>query len=138
MKLRSFTAGIILAAMPLIAAPEMTVDQLIETALKYSPDINISTNQLDAAFARQDQADAGYLPQIDALGSAGGQGIKLKDESGFTDDTLLSGTITATQLIYDFGKTGGSMDAARYDVNASDARLQQVISDKIFDQTAFS
>lgn len=133
MKLRSFTAGIILAAMPLIAAPELTVDQLIETAMKYSPDINISTNQLDAAFARKNQTDADYLPQLDLFGSAGGQGIKLKDESDFTDDKVLSGTITATQLIYDFGKTGGSMDAARYDVNASDARLQQVISNKIFD-----
>ncbi|MEA3373303.1 MAG: TolC family protein [Campylobacterota bacterium] len=133
MKLKSITTGMLLAAIPLLATPELTVDQLIETALKQSPDINISTSQLDAAFSRKDQADADYLPQIDALGSAGGQGVKLKDESGFTDDTLLSGSITATQLIYDFGKTGGNMDAAQYDVNASNARLQQVISDKIFD-----
>jgi len=133
MKLRSFTAGIILAAMPLIAAPELTVDQLIETAMKYSPDINISANQLDAAFARKDQADADYLPQLDLFGSAGGQGIELKNDSGMTSDGVLSGTITATQLIYDFGKTVGKMDAAQYTINASDAGLQQVISNKIYD-----
>ncbi len=132
MRARTITAAILLTAMPLIATPRLTVDQLIETALRYSPDINISANQLDASFARKDQADAGYLPQIDALGSVGKQGIKLKDED-LVDDTLFSGTLSATQLIYDFGKTGGSMDAAGFDVDADDAKLQQTISDKIFE-----
>lgn len=123
---------LILISIKLSATQVFTVDELIEKALRYSPDINITTNRLDAAFAREDQADAGYLPQIDVFGSTGTQGAKLKGND-MTTDGVLSGQITAKQLIYDFGKTTGNMDSAEYDVNASEAKLQQAVSDKIFE-----
>lgn len=122
---------LILISIKLSATQIFTVDELIEKALRFSPDINITTHRLDAAFAREDQADADYLPQVDAFGSAGAQGVKIKDIDMSTD-SVLSGKLTAKQLIYDFGKTTGNIESAEYDVNASEARLQQAVSDKIF------
>ncbi|MEA1919834.1 MAG: TolC family protein [Campylobacterota bacterium] len=109
-----------------------TLDDLITMALKRSPDINVSQLDFDAASQRIKTAESYYLPTIDVAVNGGYGGNKLKNRD-MQSDSILSGTLSASQLLYDFGKTGGSIDSAVYDANATEATLKQVISNKIFD-----
>lgn len=122
--------GALLGTTILWADGTLTLDDLIQKALINSPDLNITKASFQIATQRSNEADANYLPIVDVLGSAGVIGVKQSttDESG----SLLTAKLTASQLIYDFGKTGGDMDAYTADANASYSRYQQSLSDKIY------
>ena len=125
-----------LLALTLFAAPPkpLNVDDLIALAIANSPDLNISRAALEAARQNTRLQRADYLPQLDLSVSGGAAGVKT-DTSGVKTDQdggLISGSITASQLLYDFGKTGGSIRGASFDANASAAALAQAVSDKIF------
>lgn len=107
------------------------IDTLIEKALVSSPDLNVSRDTFKISEQRSNQADADYLPQVDLYGGAGLTGITNSGAS--VDGTLITGKITASQLIYDFGKTGGQMDFYSEESNASFAAHNQNISNKIHD-----
>ena len=111
-------------------AAEYTVDMLIEKALVSSPDLNISRDAF--AFSKQQtkQALSNYLPQIDLYGSAGYAGVK--SVSTQEDGRLITGQITASQLIFDFGKTSGQIGFYSHESNASFANYSQNISNKIY------
>ena len=108
---------------------QYNIDTLIEKALMSSPDLNVSRGSFDISKQRSSQADADYLPQVDLYGSAGVTGIT--NNVGDADGTLITGKITASQLIYDFGKTGGSMDFYSQESNATFAVYNQDISNKV-------
>ena len=108
------------------------LDTLIEKAMVSSPDLNISYSSFQASQARTDQADADYLPQVDFYGGAGEVGIT-NNTSGSKNGRLITGKLTASQLIYDFGKTGGNMDFYSQESNASHAIYNQEISNKVND-----
>ncbi|MEA2111111.1 MAG: TolC family protein [Campylobacterota bacterium] len=123
----------LLCALALCAnASVYTVDDLIAIALKSSPDINVSRLDVDISQERVNAAKSYRLPSLNADLGVGYGGAKLKGES-FDNATVLSGTLSASQLLYDFGKTSGAIDGAISDVNASSAQLKQAISDKIFE-----
>jgi len=107
-----------------------TIDTMIEKALVSSPDLNISRDNVEIAKRRTNQATADYLPQIDLYGGTGVIGIKsaLGEDKG----QLITGKITASQLIYDFGKTGGRIGLYAEETNASFALYNQAISNKIY------
>lgn len=105
------------------------IDALIEKALVSSPDLNVSRDTFKISEQRSNQADADYLPQVDLYGGAGLIGVK--NSGGSADGALITGKITASQLIYDFGKTGGQMDFYSEESNASFATYNQDISNKI-------
>ena len=107
-----------------------TVDTLIEKALLSSPDLNISRSSVEIAEQQTKQAVSDYLPQIDLYGGIGQTGIKT--DGSQEKSRLLTGQITASQLIYDFGKTGGQIDYYAEESNASYARYNQEISNKIY------
>ncbi len=113
------------------------VDALIEKAIISSPDINVSYSNFAISKQHVTQADADYLPQIDLYGGVGYASVKAFDPSFQSVDTksstLVSGKLTASQLIYDFGKTGGNMDYYAQESNASFAIYNQKISDKVND-----
>lgn len=110
--------------------PVVKIDDLIEMALRYSPDLNVSRAEYKALTQRIREAKADYLPRADLYAGGGASGVELEgtDESGH----LLTGQLTASQLLYDFGRTKGNIEASQYDANASFDRLKQRISDKIF------
>jgi len=112
---------------------QLNIDNLIEKALSSSPDINISLNTFEISEQRSSQADADYLPQVDLYAGAGKVGITsyVAGTKGSQSGNLVTGKITASQLIYDFGKTGGNMDFYSHESNASYALYQQNIADKI-------
>lgn len=124
----TFTSTMLFAS-----ADNLTLDDLIAKALLNSPDLNISKASFDIATQRTNEADANYLPQVDAIGSAGVIGVEQTAPTSVSENgSIIAGTLSASQLIYDFGKTGGNMDAFASDANASFSLYQQAISDKIY------
>jgi outer membrane protein len=115
------------------------VDELITTSLKNSPDIAISAASYEASQKRYDAAFSSYLPKVDLKLSGG---VRAQDggviQNGPVNDKLLLGKLSATQLVYDFEKTGGNVDSRSFESQSYKMENQQKISDKIKDvKTAY-
>lgn len=125
---------VLLASLLSASSQTLTINDLITTAITNSPDLNISRAAVEAARQNIRIRRSGYLPQLNLSAMAGGVGVK-NDTTGIqTDESgqIATGTLSASQLIYDFGKTGGDIRAASFDTNASVASFNQAVSDKIY------
>ncbi|MEA3434569.1 MAG: TolC family protein [Campylobacterota bacterium] len=108
----------------------LTIDKAIEIALKHSPDVDSSRFDFKAAIERNKFQKGYYLPRVDLGAAAGRQDLDFKQQPNL-NGSLLLGTLSASQLIYDFGKTSGRIDASDAEANALEATMNQVISTKI-------
>ncbi|RLA71262.1 MAG: TolC family protein [Epsilonproteobacteria bacterium] len=108
----------------------LTIDKAIELTLKHSPDIDSSKFDFERAIERSNFQKGYYLPRLDLSAVAGKQGIKYTNQDNI-DGSVLLGGLSASQLIYDFGKTSGKISAADEDANAFEASMNQFISNKI-------
>lgn len=108
----------------------LTIDKAIEIALKHSPDIDISRFDFKSAIERSKFQEGYTLPRLDLGAGAGGQGMDFKHNDNLNGTTLL-GSLSASQLLYDFGKTSGRISAADEEANAFEASMNQFISNKI-------
>ena len=115
------------------ATETYTVDELIVQALENSPDLDISKSNFEASKSRYDSAYGGYLPKVDfhgALGKAGANDMSAASNDMIDYDVLL-GKLSLKQIVYDFGKTGGSVDTFKYQTSSFEQKNIQDISDKI-------
>lgn len=110
--------------------PELGLEDLIEIALRNNPIVTIARNQILASEGRKTQAVSGYLPKVSATGSAGR--IHINDLTPVDEGGVVSGNLSASQLIYDFGNTTGAISASGYNVEAARAQLNSVGSDLIY------
>ena len=125
--------GVGLVAVTLLVSAEsqiLTIDKAVELALKYSPDIDISRLDFKGAVARSNFQKGYYLPRLDLNVVAGKMGMEYKDQENLSG-TALAGSLTASQLLYDFGKNIGRILAADEEANALKSRVNQLISNKI-------
>ena len=109
----------------------LNIDDIVELTLKHSPDIEVSMLNFQSAKERTKASKSFYLPSIDLHGVAGKQWSKQNDGRDINAD-VLSGTLGATQLLYDFGKIDGLVGSSKEQALALKAQMQQIISDKIF------
>lgn len=110
---------------------ELGLDDLIEIALQQNPQIEIARQQLAGDEGILTQAKSGYLPRLSTsadYGRAYIDGLVPEDE-----DNVASLLFTLSQLIYDFGRTTGLIDASAFNVEASQANLRQVYHDVVLD-----
>jgi len=129
--IRGVGIGLLTATLFLSAKSQtLTIDRAIEIALKHSPDIDISRFDFKGAIERNKFQKGYYLPRLDLNAAAGGVGSDFKHQESLSGTTLL-GNLSASQLIYDFGKTSGRIDASDSEANALQATMNQVISTKI-------
>lgn len=141
---------------PVAPAPprQLTLQVAVSQALKLQPTLRQAHAQTNAAEGRVQQARAGYLPQVigtaayqrttgnyatrpGAIPSTSGVAIRSTSPSSTTYD-YFNFSITASQLVYDFGQTSNRWSAAQSSVDASVAserstQLQTIIAV----QTAF-
>lgn len=108
----------------------LKIDTLIELSLQHSPDINIQRLDFKGAQERIKFSEGYYLPQFDAGMSASKNYAKLQHNSGVYSEALV-GSLSASQLLYDFGKTAGTVSGSQQESYAIEAQMQQTISDKI-------
>ena len=111
-------------------SPELGLNDFVELALQNNPEIIVARNQVWAAEGRSTQAVSGYLPQLTAYGDAGR--MHMDDLIPEEEDNVLSGGISASQLIFDFGKTSGLIAASNHETEAAIAYLNTVGSDIVF------
>ena len=123
-----------LAAVTLVASaksPTLTIDRAIELALIHSPDIDMSRFDFEGAIERSKFQKGYYLPRLDMGAMAGKASATFKEDEDLGSTTLILGTLSASQLLYDFGKTSGRIAAAGKEADAYQATMNQIISRKI-------
>jgi outer membrane protein TolC len=100
------------ATPPAPAAPPLALDQAIATALSRRPSLAASRSQALAAGAQARQARGALLPQV----SLSGRLTRTDDHPGTGQPSAsgdsLSGSLSADQLLFDFGATPGRAAAA--------------------------
>jgi TolC family type I secretion outer membrane protein len=120
---------------PAVAAPPapgqvLSLPEAVALALRQNPTIT-SAQQLEAAArARIGEARAGFLPRFDWLTSAGRSQVFSTTLNRPITGNSISTAIQGSQLIYDFGKVGATVDQARANARFSGAeveRVQQVV-----------
>ncbi|MEO1938859.1 MAG: TolC family protein [Sulfurimonas sp.] len=133
MKKISFLISCI-AAVALQAQTSYTVDDLILQAMQNAPDLEVSKQNIEAAKSKKRSAYGSYLPNVNLDAAAGKIGQnRLLDPDTMANDTFILGKLSLSQLLYDFGRTGGNVDSLEYEKNAYSMQNRQKIADKIRD-----
>ncbi|MDR0646668.1 MAG: TolC family protein [Elusimicrobiota bacterium] len=95
-----------------------TLDKCIELTLKNNPRIAAADSSTEAQRNRLSQTKAGYLPQVSGGASYSHSNTELK-WSGNGSTNSYGSSLSASQLIYDFGKTGLSADIQKNSYQSS-------------------
>ncbi len=122
----SLTAGSSEAA----EAVKLNLDAVVKIAQKFSPRIEIVRQQVEQRRGLLTQARSGYLPHLAVEAGVGRQYIDNLEPHD--EDSVSHASVIASQLIYDFGNTGGAIAAGRSSLEAAKENLQQIRKDVAF------
>jgi outer membrane protein len=115
---------------PAWAADRLTLHECIDKALANHPLIRSVQETLNAGRGRATQATSPYLPQVQA-----NTGYSENHTGGgaFGDTITKSYTtsLTVNQMLYDFGKTGYSRDAALLGTRSEEMDIDRVMQDVV-------
>lgn len=106
------------------AERSLKLDHLLENLVKSHDRIKASEAKLQAMQHQYESARGAWLPQVDATVEGGREGIS-KPRASQTQMNRNEQTLSATQLLYDFGGVSGSIDAAAGQVKEHEALLSQ-------------
>lgn len=122
----------------------LTLQRCVEIALLKHPTIVAAQNNIGANQSRVYEAKANYYPQIAANAGytrvkplTGSQGVSTGTSgtgfstSGATFDQY-SGSLTLSQLIYDFGKTSSQVDIQKFLLDSSRSDLETTVDQVLF------
>jgi outer membrane protein TolC len=98
-------------------AKDITLKELIDLSIQNNSNIKISQHKEETKKANLITSKAAYLPKLSAKGELARYDIKSSGSS--VDDNVTSLSLTANQLIYDFGKTSSNIKSAKKDLEAS-------------------
>ena len=130
-RIRKLLSGMVVVTLFATAQSQtLTIDKAVEFALRHSPDIDISRFDFKGAVERSKFQKGYYLPRLDLSAVAGKQGMQFKDQESLSANALI-GSLSASQLLYDFGKTAGRVSASKEEEEAYRATMNQTISRKI-------
>lgn len=108
-------------------AASLGLDEAIAAALQRHPSLTVARESVNMSRARRTQAASAYFPQIKAnTGYAESHSVTPLGDSvtrGYTT------TLSANQLLYDFGRTGNTMDAARGAERTAEQEQQRAIQE---------
>lgn len=123
----------------------LTLPQCVEIALRKHPTIVAAQNNVSANQSRVFEAKANYYPQIAAnagysriseppgtsgnFNSALGNSLTVTPSGSFDQ---YSGSLTLSQLIYDFGKTSSQVDVQQFTLNSSRSDLETTVEQVLF------
>jgi outer membrane protein len=131
MTIRSFFILLsIVLCLPVYAQTRLTLKDCIDAALRNQPTMKAARAGVEAGKGREMQAMAPYLPQV--IASTGySDNRQIGGGLGDTVSKSYSSTVTASQTIYDFGRTGNSFDAARFGTRSAEYDSERVKQDVI-------
>ncbi|HEY9721728.1 MAG TPA: TolC family protein [Oscillatoriaceae cyanobacterium] len=102
-------------------APAQPVDMesLVGVALKQSPTLAASQQSAQAAAAKVTQARSAYFPQISLNGGATETNSLVANQTSSLPFGYLNGSVSAQQLVFNFGKTSAAVQVAEANAHAS-------------------
>lgn len=109
-------------------AAGVTLENAVKRAVQWHPSIDEAVNNLNMRQSRIDEAEAGYLPRISAGANSG---YSSRDRNGWRPYM----SVTATQMIYDFGKVRSTVDVASAGTEVGKAQLLLAV-DHLIRETA--
>ncbi|MFZ5573144.1 MAG: TolC family protein [Thermodesulfobacteriota bacterium] len=115
---------------PGAAENRMNLGDCIETALKNQPQLHAASANLDAGKSREKQAFSRYLPQV-AASTGYSESQQDGGAFGYTIMKRYSTSLSVNQTVYDFGRTGGTYDAARLSTRSAELDAERVKQDVI-------
>lgn len=121
--LTTLSAGFLISP-PAFSEP---LDQALQQLIETHPLIQAEKNTVSASEQQIEAAYGGYLPRVDLHGDAGPEYVDTpyRRASGLDASKMVRQNvgITATQLLYDGGKTSAAYDAAKLQSDAARADL---------------
>ena len=102
---------------------EYSLNALIDLAIQNNTDISISRLNTAKKQAGIQAAKSDYLPSLTAVGEIAQYDIESNSENA--NDSVNSLTLSASQLLYDFGKTTSTIAASKEEYTAT---LEELIS----------
>ncbi len=113
-----------------VYAEDISLEELINIAVENNSNIKISKYTQEKEKASYNLSRTDYLPKIALSGD-----ISIYDiTSGgvdYRDNTVSSYTLSASQLLYDFGKTSNQIDSAKKNVEAANFDTVKNISSTV-------
>ena len=102
----------------------LKLDSLLEELVKTHDRILSAEAQLKSVKHQYESSRGAWFPQVDASAEGGRENIN-KPNAKATQMSRSDVTVTATQLLYDFGGVSGSVDAAACRIKESQSFLEQ-------------
>jgi outer membrane protein len=124
--------SLLLASMlvPAFAGTMLTLNDCIKNALANHPSIRAAQASLNAGQGRVIQAASPYLPQVTA--STGySDSHQLGGAFGETITKSYTTTLSLNQMLYDFGRTGNALDAARFGTQSAERDIDRVVQEVV-------
>jgi len=109
---------------------QLTLNEGVSIAIKHNPKIEIARQQYLGNQGVLTQAKSSSLPQLSGGLGYGRQAID--NLNPVDEDNVGSAFLQISQLIYDFGKTTGMIDASSFNLQASSENLIQAHHDLVF------
>lgn len=110
----------------------LSIEDCIDITLKNNPKISASFASQEAQRSRVSQSKSSYMPQVNA--NANYNRSNSETQNGWVGaDNSYSSAISANQLLYDFGKTGLSVDMQENSYYSSVADTQNLIINTIYE-----
>lgn len=112
------------------ATQSLNLDDFIKIAMENNPRIEIARQQYFGNQGVLTQAKSLYLPHLSGGVSYGRQYID--SEAAVDEDNVGAGLLQLSQLVFDFGKTTGLIDASSFALSASAENLVQQYHDLVY------
>jgi outer membrane protein len=122
-----FCAAVLATGTSLAGEQHLNLDEIVKIAQQNNPQIEIARQQCLQSSGILTQAISGYLPHLGVGGSVARQYIDNLEPDDTENVNLASAN--ASQLIYDFGNTGGAIESSRKNLEAFDDNLYRVRQD---------
>ena len=121
---------LVLAQQPVNAAERLTLRECIDLAIKNQPTIKAAQEKVNAGQGRVTQASSPYLPQVSA--STGyAESHSLGGALGDSITKSYTTSLSVNQMLYDFGRSGNTLDAARLGSRSAERDADRVVSEVI-------
>lgn len=112
------------------AAERLTLRDCIQQALSHQPAITAARENVHAGEGRVTQARSPYLPQVTA--STGySENHSLGGAFGDSIAKTRTTTVSVNQVLYDFGRSGNTLDSARSGMRSAGLDEQRVIQESV-------
>lgn len=110
----------------------LSLQQAVEAAVAWHPSVRNAVATLNGSGEDIRAARAGYLPQV----SAGvGSQLRNRNVTGYDSRRVHQFTVSASQMLYDFGQVRSTVDQARAGQDAAQARVLLAV-DQLAQETA--